>query len=142
LVNYKEYFPNIIPAQLPHLHAVTVFWHAQMLHFLQLLSRWPQRLRVLHVGSLLKEPAATLQSASNWLQLGLGSEHFTHVVNGNIWKANSKDTNFNCGTEIQEHGNSAMINEFRPQIDESLAWASNLLASKPVTAIEQQVYSL
>ena len=142
LVNYKNDFPDIIPAQLPHLRAAAVFWHAQMLHFLQLLASWPQRLRVLDARKLLKEPAVTLECASNWLQLGLNREHFAQVINGDIWNTNAKDPRYEYGLEFRERENRVIIDEFGTQIEETMAWTADLLEAKPVTGIEQQTTQL
>ncbi|MGH8320943.1 MAG: hypothetical protein ACRESI_03205 [Gammaproteobacteria bacterium] len=136
LVDYRDSFPDIIPAQLPHLHAAVVFWHAQLLHFLRLLANWPERLRTLQSGVLLEEPASVLRSTSNWLKLQLPEDHINTVIHGDIWRSHAKDPRYKYGVKFREQENMEIIDRHSAAIEDALTWAAPLLASRPVSAIE------
>ena len=137
LVHYKDSFPGIIPAQLPHLRAAAVFWHAQMLHFMHLLSNRPERLRALRSQDLLNSPAAILGSVSDWLGLKLTADHFDKVINGSVWHSHAKDPRYQYGMELRDEENRDIIGRYASEIDDALAWAAPLLAKHPVSAIDQ-----
>jgi hypothetical protein len=139
LVNYKESFPDIIPAQLPHLRAAAVFWHAQMLHFEHLLVSWPERLRVLNSRTLLENPAVTLSSVSEWLQLDLPAGHFDNIINGSVWHSHAKDPRYSYDKESKESENREMVERHSDEIEDAIAWSVPLLTKRPVSEIERYV---
>ena len=139
LVQYKDSFPGIIPAQLPHLRAAAVFWHAQLLHFTHLLTRWPERLRALRSQALLENPAVVLRAVSEWLKLNLTADHFNSVINGAVWHSHAKDTRYQYGIEFREEENQDIIERYTTEIEDALSWAAPLLATRPVSGIEHHM---
>jgi hypothetical protein len=142
LIRYDESFPEIVPAQLPHLRAAAVFWHAQMLHFMGLLVRWPERLRTLQSQLLLEKPAEELRAVADWLRLILPGDHFNHVINGNTWSSHAKDPRYKYGVEFRQNENRAIIENFGADIEDALSWASPLLEKRPVTDITNYALEL
>lgn len=136
MVNYREYFPHIVPGALPHLHAVAVLWHAQMMLFAAELENHPQNLRTLSMEKLLAEPEASLQASIRWLRLPLDREHVASVIEGPIWRSHAKVPELPYDVTAREDENRRLLGQYERDINEVLQWAEPLLAAKPVAIVK------
>jgi hypothetical protein len=137
LVHYRDFFPDLVPGELPYLKAAVIFWHAQMLHFLKLLHRYPRRLKTLMTAELLAEPIATLKAAIDWLDLPLNDAHIQEIVHGPIWHSRAKNPNVKYGPEERETEKREIVRRHRTDIETAIRWAEPFLRSKPVDALCQ-----
>jgi hypothetical protein len=132
MVKYRDYFPQIVPGALPHLHAVAVLWHAQMMLFAAQLERYPQNLRTLSMEKLLAEPEASLQASIHWLRLPLNYDHVASVVKGPIWRSHAKVPELPYDVAAREDENRKLLAQYDRNISEALRWIEPFLAAKPV----------
>lgn len=136
LVDYRRYFPDLIPGALKPSQAAAVFWHAQMMHFTDVLGRHPGRFKTLSDADLLARPASTLTAARDWLRLPLDDGHVEEATYSPYWHTHAKDPQLGFSPEMKRRENREAAMQHRQEIKETLAWVQAFIATKPVAALE------
>jgi hypothetical protein len=138
LVDYRRYFPDMVPGALKPSQAAAVFWHAQMMHFTGVLERNPGRFKTLSDEQLLTRREATLAATRDWLRLPLDDGHLQEAAVSPHWQAHAKDPTFGFSPETRRKESAQVALQHRQEIEETLAWAEGYLAVKPVAALAAQ----
>lgn len=135
-VHYQQFFPHIVPGALRPARAAAVFWHAQLLQFVEVLVRHPGRFKTLTDRQFLAQPKAALAAVRDWLHLPLDDGHLEEATNSPHWRTHAKDPRFDFSPEMKQEEYQAAAMRHRHEIQDALDWLQPLLAARSVGALD------
>lgn len=136
LVHYQQRFPHIVPGALGPARAAAVFWHAQLVHFAEVLGRHPGRFKTLSDVQFLARPEAALAAIRAWLRLPLDDGNLMDVANSPHGRTHAKDPRFDFSLEAKHRENLEVATRHRRDIQDAVDWLQPLLTAQPVTALD------
>lgn len=128
---YFEHFPELASQAWTPLQSAVILWHAQLLHFRNLIAVHGTRLRALDAAALLAAPQPILVEAARFLGFGTEAETLADCVDGPLWKRHSKHGDTGYDPVAREDEFRALSRQHADDLAASRRWAEPLLDRMP-----------